>query len=282
MQTLLGIIESGVPDNRQGIPETLREFFPFRDHLHTADGVILYKDRVVIPPSLTHEVLDSLHSAHQGVTAMTARAESSVFWPGITPAISNLRATCQHCNRIAPSNPSAPPTPLTDPDYPFQCVCADYFHYKGCNYLLVVDRYSNWPIVEQEHCGADGLIECLRRTFVTFGIPDELASDAGPEFTSTATRKFQKNWGVHHRLSSVAFPHSNCRAEVGVKTVKRLLMDNTKADGGLSKGPYFNTETHQIETLNTLHRCAFLVALFVILSPSHLAYINPMLLGTTP
>ena len=121
--------------------------------------------------------MKSSHPAHQGVTAMTARADSSVFWPGITPAISALRATCQYCNRIAPSNPSAPPTPLSNPDYPFQCVCADFFHYKGCNYLVVVDRYSNWPIVERARNGAQCLIDCLRRIFVTFGIPDKLASD---------------------------------------------------------------------------------------------------------
>ena len=36
-----------------------------------------------------------------------------------------------------------------------------------------------------------------------------------------------------HRLSSVAFPHSNCRAEIGVKTVKRLLMDNTGDSGDM-------------------------------------------------
>ena len=147
MQTLLEMIESGIPENRQDVPEPLREYFPFREQLHTSDGVVLYKDRVVIPPTLRHEVLESLHSAHQGVTAMTARAESSIFWPGITPAISNIRSTCQQCNRIAPSNPSAPPTPLANPEYPFQCVCADFFHYKGCNFLLEVDRYSNWPIV---------------------------------------------------------------------------------------------------------------------------------------
>jgi len=164
---------------------------------------------------------------------MTSRAESSVFWPGITPAISAIRASCQQCNRAAPSNPSAPPTALMNAEYPFQCICADYFRYEGCNYLVIVDRYSNWPIVERANDGARGLIDCLRRTFVTFGIPDELSSDGGPEFTSTATRAFLKDWGVNHRLSSVAFPHSNCRAEVGVKTVKRLLMDNTNLDGSL-------------------------------------------------
>jgi hypothetical protein len=119
------------------------------------------------------------------------------------------------------------------PDYPFQSVCSDFFQYKGINYLIVVDRYSNWPIVERSSNGAVGLITCLRRTFVTFGIPDELASDGGPEFTATATRQFHQDWGVHHRLSSVSFPHSNCRAEVGVKTVKRLIADNTGPNGDL-------------------------------------------------
>jgi len=204
MQTLLETIESGMSNNRSELPLSMWEYFPFRDNLHSADGVILYKNRFLVPPSLRQEVLESLHSAHQGASTMTARTDLSVVWPGINPAISKMREYCQHCNRIAPSNPSAPPTPLFDPSYPFQCVCANYFHYKGCNYLLVVDRYSNWPIViKHAHAGADGLIDCLRRTFVTFGIPDELASDGCPEFTTTSTGKFLNDWGytiAYHRL----------------------------------------------------------------------------------
>ena len=233
MHSLLEMIEAGMPDYRHEMPTPLREYHQYKDDLHTIDGVIIYKDRIVIPPSLRQEALDALHAAHQGVSSMISRAEISVFWPGITPAIKEICAICNHCNRMAPSQPSAPPTPLMTPDYPFQCLCADYFSYKGVHYLVVVDRYSNWPIVERSASGSSALISCLRKIFVTFGIPDELSSDGGLEFTSSSTQQFLSDWGIHHRLSSVAFPHSNCRAEVGVKTVKRLITDNTAPNGNL-------------------------------------------------
>ena len=77
-------------------------------------------------------------------------------------------------------------------------------------------------------------MSCLCETFATFGITEELASDGGSEFTSNLTKDFLHNWGVHHRLSSVAFPHSNCRAEIGVKSAKRMFSSNTGPHGELN------------------------------------------------
>lgn len=165
---------------------------------------------------------------------MIACAKSSVFWPGITTNIHQLRARCANCNRNAPSQPSAPPYPPVLPEYPFQCIAADYFHYKGQTYLIAVDRYSNWPIIERAKDGSKGLVDCLRKLFATYGISDELSSDGGPEFTATLTRNFLKSWGVHHRISSVAYPHSNCRAELGVKQAKRIISSSTGHNGDLA------------------------------------------------
>ena len=169
---------------------------------------------------------------------MIARAESSVYWPGFSKDITDIRSRCAECNKNAPSNPSAPPTPAILLVYPFQCICADFFLHGGKQYLVIVDRYSNWPIVREAHSGATGLISCLKDTFAIFGIPEELASDGGSEFTALETCKFLNEWGVHHRLSSVAFPHSNCRAELGVKSMKRLLVGNTGPGGSLNSDAF--------------------------------------------
>ena len=121
-------------------------------------------------------------------------------------------------------------TPL-EPLYPFQHICADFFHHQGVTYLVVVDRFSNWPVVTTSRDGATGLTQTLRETF---GIPDSLTSDGGPEFTSHTTRSFLTNWGIYHRMSSAYHPHANCWAEVAVKSMKRVIAGNTGPSGALS------------------------------------------------
>ena len=88
--------------------------------------------------------------------------------------------------------------------------------------------------MQQSRDGSSGLVKCLREIFVTYGIADELSSDGGPEFTAEETQQLLSNWGVYHRLSSVALAHSNGRAELGVKTCKRMLMDNTSPNGEIN------------------------------------------------
>ena len=74
----------------------------------------------------------------------------------------------------------------------------------------------------------------MRQLFATFGVPDEISSDGGPEFTALESKDFYHRWGTHHRLSSAYFPQSNGRAELAVKATKRLLEDNIGSNGELN------------------------------------------------
>ena len=216
------------------------EYRKYLDELCMIDGVIFLGQRMVVPRSLRQKVLRALHSAHQGITSMTNRAQACVFWPGMTEDISTTRKQCATCNRIAPSQAHLPPVESITPRYPFQAIAADYFSSRGVKFLVVVDRFSGWPHLmrssgSDEALGAKGLIRCLKFIFATFGIPEEVSSDGGPEFVSAETQAFFSKWGVIHRLSSAYNPRSNGRAEVAVKSMKRLLQCATSAEGALNE-----------------------------------------------
>ena len=57
MHLLLSFIENGIPQFRHELPHAWRTFHRFREHLHTSDGVIIYKDRVVIPLGVQQDIL---------------------------------------------------------------------------------------------------------------------------------------------------------------------------------------------------------------------------------
>ena len=133
-----------------------------------------------------------------------------------------------------PSQRPMPPTEPTQPDYPFQMVASDYFAYAGFMYLVVVDRYSGWPCVSRcrEESAAE-LIRLLRLLFCSHGVPEEMSTDGASVYMSRQTQKFLEVWGVKHRVSSAYYPHSNLRAETGVKSMKRLIKDNVGPGGSV-------------------------------------------------
>ena len=225
------MVSEGAPDNKLAWPGGTKEYFWCKDDLSTMGPVLLYKDRIVMPPELQAETLSTLHSAHQGVNKMTARATAGVYWPGMLADIERKRATCS----IHQHHP-----PLPQPSYPFEQIFSDYFSYQGKNYLIIVDRYSVWLSIYIVGGGdnTEKLIERLKTHFLTFGISSELASDGGPTYTASATKRFLKSWGVHHRLSSAYFPHSNQRAELGVKSAKRLIRENVTPNGSLDNDSF--------------------------------------------
>ena len=218
----------------------VRVFKKFSQKLTTLGPVVMLQTKPVIPHSLQQEVMQHLHASHAGANSMFQRALQSVYWPGYRESIRQFQGQCQKCKYIAPSNrPDVNKTLPDFPPYPFHTICMDFFTHAGKNYLVIVDKYSNWlNVLKPVKDDSASVIKMLRQYFSTYGIAEIMSSDGAKVFTSDAMKTFCANWGVTQRISSAYYPQSNKRAEVGVKSAKRLIMDNLTTMGTLDSDKF--------------------------------------------
>ena len=90
--------------------------------------------------------------------------------------------------------------------------------------LIAVDAHSKWAeVVEMSQTTTAKTITALRHMFATHGIPEQLVSDNGPQFTSTEFVEFVKANGIKHTKSSPYHPATNGEAERFVRTFKEAM-----------------------------------------------------------
>ena len=224
-----------VSNRKEDWDDVIADFYPHRNSLVVVGPVVLLHDRPVIPLALRKTVLEHLHAGHQGANAMFERAASTLYWPNFRADIINFKASCSTCARYQPSNPSMPPILPETPVYPFQSICADFFSLKSHSFLVIVDRFSNWlSVLQLAKDTSEELIRILREYFSIFGIPLTFTSDGAKVFTSRAMEEFFDRYGVIHRITTAYNPRSNKRAEVAVKSAKRMIRNNISQTGSLN------------------------------------------------
>jgi hypothetical protein len=99
---------------------------------------------------------------------------------------------------------------------------------------VFVDSYPGLPVVIMGTTGFD-VTKFLAKMCEDYRVPVSCTSDGGPNLTAKVVEDMMEDYGIHHRISSVANPHKNAWAELGVKTVKRMLMDIVSAKGILDR-----------------------------------------------
>lgn len=217
------LIQNGWP-SRQALHPSLQGYYLARSQLSEADGLILYQDRLVIPTALRPDVLKRIHEGHQGLTKCRARARMSVWWPHISTEITQLVTTCRFCVENKPSQRHEPllTTPL--PQGPWQRIAADLCEFEKQNYLVVTDYYSrDIEIANLSNTSSRQVIGKFKSMFVRWGIPLELVTDNGPQFTSEEFKQFCADYDFAHVTSSPHYPQANGAAERAVQTAKHIL-----------------------------------------------------------
>ena len=213
---------NGWPESSQ-VKGFVKPYRPVSSEISVQDGLLMRNNRIIIPSQLRQEILNKIHTGHQGIHKCRERARQSVWWPGISRQLEDLIRSCPHCckERLQPVEPLMP---TNFPKLPWEKVATDLFYWQGSNYILVVDYLSRYiEIARLTKETSSEVIRQLRIIFARHGIPREVISDNGPQFASWEFSKFAKAYDFIHTTSSPRYPQSNGEAERAVRTIKALL-----------------------------------------------------------
>ena len=217
---------SGWP-SKQSLYGAMKHYHSVATELSVENGLLMRGSRVVIPAALRLEMLDRVHTGHQGISKCRERARQSLWWPGLSRQLEELVKNCSECRKFT-NQRSEPLIPTALPELPWQRVGTDLFELKGHSYLLIVDYYSRFiEVARLNRTTADEVILHTKGVFARHGIPEVVVSDNGPQFSSEAYAAFARQFQFEHVTSSPRYPQSNGEAERAVQTVKSLM----KKDG---------------------------------------------------
>ena len=80
---------------------------------------------------------------------------------------------------------------------------------------------------------SSAVINTFGKFFHRWDVAEEISLDGGPNLSSKEVKTRLKSWGTSVRGSSAYYPQSNGRAGPGVKSLKRLLKNNTGRKGSI-------------------------------------------------
>ena len=110
------------------------------------------------------------------------------------------------------------------PNRPWQRVAADLFEFEGKTYLVTSDYYNDF--LELDHLRSPSsvcVIRKLKAHFLRHGIPEQLVTDTGSQFTSPDFLKFSRDWDFEHLTRSPHYSQGNVKAESAVKEAKTII-----------------------------------------------------------
>ncbi|UYV65508.1 K02A2.6-like [Cordylochernes scorpioides] len=221
---------------QQGWPEKvadhLRPYFQRKIELTVDEECLVWGMRVVIPPSLRIKMLNCLHETHSGMNKMKAVARSHFWWPNLDTQIEFLVNKCRSCQQSQDGPNKGKWQPWKWSTRPWQRIHIDFANKENINLLIVVDSHSKWiEAIPMRETTTRKTIEQLRRLFSSYGLPEELVSDNGPQFTGSEMKGFLEGNGIKQTLIPAYHPQSNGLAERAVRTIKTALDKNKRKIG---------------------------------------------------
>ncbi|KAK7933832.1 hypothetical protein WMY93_004728 [Mugilogobius chulae] len=223
LQMLKTVVLQGWPEHKDETPIAIREYWSVRDEISAQNGVLFKGQRVIIPKSLRPEMLKRIHISHIGGEACYRQARDTLYWPNMQGEIKDFVSQCSACNEHSHRQQQETMMSHALPTRPWQILSMDLYRQAGKDYLIMVDHYSDfWEIEQLSDLTAETTVYKCKMQFARYGQPDRVITDCGSQFDNETFRKFAREWGFEHVMSSPRHPKSNGKAESAVKIVKNL------------------------------------------------------------
>lgn len=90
-----------------------------------------------------NELLNELHTIHDGIVRMKAVAKAYIWWPSLDADIENIGKSCELCLRSAENPPRAKLNPWKWPDGPNHRLHTDFLGpLDGKMFIVIIDTFS--------------------------------------------------------------------------------------------------------------------------------------------
>ena len=210
-----------------------------RNYSITTDGLVL-KNGLIYIPDCEHLKLQILQACHDSKTAghlgqknTLERVSRNYYWPGMRRMINDYVKTCDNCarNKAPRHRPHGLLHPLPIPTNSWKSVSMDLIMElpvsNGFNSILVcVDRFSKMShfIPTNSDLMAEGAASLyLQNVFRLHGLPNDIVSDRGQQFTSRFTRRLLELCEIKNNYSTAYHPQSDGQTERTNQTLEHYL-----------------------------------------------------------
>ncbi|CAB4044768.1 retrotransposon-like family member retr-1, partial [Paramuricea clavata] len=109
--------------------------------------------------------------------------------------IAEMVSKCTVCLEHRKENTKEPMIPFKVPTIPWEVVATDLFSLDNSDYLLIVDYLSRYfEVVKLPDTKSSTVITYTKSIFSRHGIPAEVVSDNGPQYSSREFQAVAENW----------------------------------------------------------------------------------------
>ena len=161
------------------------------DQLTVEQGCVLWGFCVVIPEKFREWLLNQIHEEHAGMCKMKALARCYLWWPILDKEIEPKVKSCAVCAAVRNIPPTAPLHTWQWPTRIWQRLHIDFSQKGNHTFLVIIDSHSKWlEVFNMKSTITEKTCEVLRTLFVSYGLPEDIVTDKGPQFISTVFKPF--------------------------------------------------------------------------------------------